>query len=64
MTVLKMTKEQRKNAPLAFLSQHRAEMAEIARAKLRQAKAHHTPYNPQSERVVELISEWSSGFVS
>src|SRR5215831_11227033 len=42
VTILKVTKEQRKNAPLAFLSQHRAEMAEIARAKLRQAKAHHT----------------------
>ena len=59
-----MTKEQRKNAPFAFLSQHRIEMAEIARGKLRQARAHHIPYSPQSERVIELMAEWASGFVS
>jgi len=54
------------NAPkydLRAFAKDRAEMAEIARAKLRQARAHHIPYSPQTERVVELLADWSASFV-
>lgn len=41
---------------------HRAEFADIARAKLRQARHDHVPYSPQTERVVELLGDWCATF--
>lgn len=41
---------------------HRADFADIARAKLRQARHDHIRYSLQTERVVELLSDWCAGF--
>lgn len=59
MPVLKMTKDQRKNESLAFLQQHRTEMAEIARAKLRQGRS-----AGLQEQSIELLADWAAGFVT
>ena len=48
----------------APFASYRAEIADIARFKMRQAKSDHVAYSPQSERVVELLSDWASSFVS
>ena len=54
-----MTKDQRKNESLAFLQQHRTEMAEIARAKLRQGRS-----AGLQEQSIELLADWAAGFVT
>ena len=59
MTILKMTAQQRKNEPFAFLRQHRIECAEIARAKLRQGRAAGLP-----EATIDLLADWAAGFVT
>ena len=57
-----MLNEQRYS--LEEFAQQRAEFADIARAKLRQARHDHVPYNPQTERIVELLGDWCSGFAA
>ena len=42
----------------------RAEFADLARFKMRQAKGEHIRYSPKTERVVELLSDWAASFAS
>lgn len=48
---------------LSAFAIHRAEFADLARAKLRQARHDHVAYSPQTERVIELLSDWTAGFL-